>query len=610
MSQDDDLTVSESQPQATEIPLRLAALRAVMACNEWNAVVLPTGDPHVSEYPPAHWCSRAWFSGFSGSAGTLVVLPDRAVLWTDGRYTIQAAQQLAGTGIEVLIGSDPGCPKMEDWLCEKLGRGGRVVCDGRQISAEVGKRIRSVLESGGVELLLDLDPVAEAWQGRPVLPPGAAVVHAPEFAGESVAQKLEHVRERMVKQHATHYLVSSLDAVAWLLNIRGSDIPWTPLVLAYVLIGPEDVVCLLDERKCDEAVRTHLMEAGVSVHPYGTVRDVVAELPTDATLWAEPKRTCAWVFDAARCKVVDEADPVQALKAVKHELEIGHLRGCVERDSAAVAQFLCWVEGSLCAGEPVTELTAAAQLERIRQQDPRYVNRSFETIAAYGEHAALMHYGATATSDVALARAGFFLVDSGGQYLDGTTDVTRTHPCGELTEQQRRDYTLVLKGHIGLSRAVFLHGTTGSHLDILARGPLAREGLDYRCGTGHGVGYCLGVHEGPHCISGGTNSVKLEPGMIVTNEPGVYREGEYGIRIENMLLIREQRETPFGRFLAMEPLTCCPIDARPVVAELLSDEEREWLNAFNAECCRRLATRVDSETAAWMRQVSVEVCAG
>lgn len=607
MADQSEDVLASARPNAVVYRDRIEALRAAMRTARWDGVIIPTGDPHVSEYPPAHWRSRAWLSGFNGSAGTLVVLQDKAALWTDGRYYIQATQQLEGSGIGLQRASERGCPKPEAWLCEQLPTGTTVACDGRQLPVESAARMRKALAERGIELAVETDPLATLWPDRPPLPTGPAFVHDARFAGLSARDKLNLVRGDMAEQKATHYLVSSLDAVAWLLNIRGSDIPWTPLALAYVLVGPDRATCFIEAAKCPVSVSEHLEKAGVARACYGDIRTALAGLDPQAVLLLDPKRTCAALLDAVpkSCRVVESNDPVQTRKAVKNATELACQRESTERDCAAYAAFLAWVDEALAHGTVITERSAAARLEALRRNHANYLGGSFETIPAYGPHAALMHYAVTPDSDVAVEARGFLLVDAGSQYLDGTTDLTRTIACGPLSDRQRRDYTLVLKGHIALSRAVFRQGTTGSQLDILARGVLARDGLNYNCGTGHGVGFCLGVHEGPHSISQKENGEALEPGMVVTNEPGVYREGEYGIRIENTLLVVEHATTSDGRFLSFEPLSHCPIDLRPVMPELLTDEEVDWLGRYHAETFRRLAPRVEPATRAWL----VQACA-
>ena len=605
MSESNLAASGDVQPCVGSLRDELAAVRNAMQANAWGAVIFPTGDPHISEYPSQHWCTRAWVSGFTGSAGTLVVLRDCAALWTDGRYYIQATQQLASSGIDLQRAADLDCPKPEAWLCEKLAAGDRVVCDGRQLSAEIAETMRKALTRKEIALEINTDPLAgDLWRQRPPLPSFPAFVHNAEFVGQSVSEKLGRVRECMGEHGASHYLISSVDAVAWLLNIRGNDIPSTPVVLAYVLIAPGAVTCFIDAAKCPPVVDAHLEEAGVVRCGYDAVYGALATLERDSCVLLDPKRTCTWLREAIpeTCQVVDADDPVQKLKAVKNSTEVAHLRDATERDCAALAQFLAWFDGEMMGDGVLTERAAAEHLERLRCGHARYLGPSFETIPAFGEHGAVMHYSATLESDIPIERHSFFLLDTGSQYLDGTTDITRTIACGALSAQQKRDFTLVLKAHIAIARAVFVRGTTGPHLDILARGIMAREGLNYRCGTGHGIGYCLCVHEGPHGISNGNNTVPLEPGMLLTNEPGVYREGEYGIRLENTLLVREHATTDSGSFLAFEPVSYCPLDTRPVLGELLTDDEREWLNHYQAEACRRLSPRVDSETQKWLER--------
>lgn len=569
---------------------RLKRIRTAMRQQSLDAVILPTGDPHISEYPAEYWCTRAWISGFTGSAGTVVITKDTALLWTDGRYYIQAIEQLAGTTIGLQRGADHDCPRISDWLCDNLEAGNKVGYDGRQITAAGAKGMRNTLRKKNIELLLDVDPVAGVWNQRPALPEAEAFVHEESFCGQSVAEKLKQVRIEMHKKHATHYLISSLDAVAWLINIRGADIPYTPLVLAYVIVGVDSVTCFIDDAKCPPTVKDHFADSAITVRPYTDIATALAELKSNSLLLLDPKRTCAWLTEAVanKCEIDKESDIVQSIKAVKSDAEIAHIRKCTDRDCATVKEILDWIDQCLTDDIEISELSVSRQLDFLRSKNDYYIGPSFETISAYGEHAALMHYAVSEESNIIIENSGFLLVDTGGQYLDGTTDITRTVVCGTMTDQQRHDYTLVLKGHIALCCAVFLEGTCGPHLDILARGVVAKEGINYRCGTGHSVGYCLGVHEGPHGISNSSNMVALKPGMIVTNEPGVYREGLHGVRIENTMLVCEHSETEFGRFFAFEMLSFCPIDMRPVMEELLTDDEKVWIAEYHAETKKRL----------------------
>ncbi len=580
---------NRQQTTALIIKERLKRIRTAMQQQLLDAVILPTGDPHISEYPSEHWRTREWISGFTGSAGTVVITQDVALLWTDGRYYIQASQQLEDTTIELQRGADPDCPKISDWLCDNLEAGNKIGYDGRQITVDSAQNIRTTLKKKNIELLLDVDPVAGVWDQRPALPDAAAFVHEPQFCALSVSEKLKQVRIKMKDDGATHYLISSLDAVAWLLNIRGSDIPYTPLVLAYVIVSMDNVTCLIDTAKCPPAVMAHLSESDVTVHPYSNVGNLLRKLDSSSVLLLDQKRTCAWLHEtvAAGCHVTERPDIVQILKSIKSDQEIENIRRCTDRDCATVKEVLLWIDQCLTDNTEISERSVSRQLNLLREKNDNYIGPSFETIAAYGEHAAIIHYAVTAESDVKIKDSGFLLIDTGGQYLDGTTDITRTVACGTLTDQQRRDYTLVLKGHIALCRAVFLEGTCGPHLDILARGVLNKEGLNYNYGTGHSIGYCLGVHEGPHGISNSSNMIALKPGMLVTNEPGVYREGSHGIRIENTLLVCEHSETEFGKFLAFEILSYCPIDMRPVMEELLTDDEKAWLENYHAETAKK-----------------------
>lgn len=566
--------------------------------------MLPTADPHLSEYVSPRWQTRAWFSGFTGSAGTLVVTRDQAGLWTDGRYYLQAEQQLEGSGIVLFRSSDFGCPKYEVWLRDQLAVGSVVGADGAQFSVALAATLRDTLTPKRITLQLDGGPVDAAWAGRPALETHDVFLHDVRFCGRDTSAKLREVRAFLESRPAAAYVVSALDDVAWLLNLRGRDLEHTPVGTAYFLLTREQAVCFLALDHCPAGVRDELARHGVICAPYDEVWRAVGALPAGTAVLFDPQRTSARLRAAlpATCRCLEEPDPVQRLKAVKNAVECDNARQSIRRDCAAFARFQCWVTRAVAAGERVTERSAAARLESFRQPDARYLGPSFETIAAYGAHAAMMHYAATPETDAVLAPRGLLLVDAGGQYLDGTTDLTRTIPLGPLTDQERRDYTRVLQGHIALACARWLSSATGTQLDILARQALARDGLDYRCGTGHGVGFCLCVHEGPQAIANRASTVALEPGMLLTNEPGIYRTGAHGIRIENMMLVRSWETNEYGRFLEFETLSHCPIDLRPVQPELLSAAERAWLVAYQAETCRQLSPLVDDETRAWLEQ--------
>jgi len=584
---------------------RLRGLRAQMEARGLAAYVLPTADPHLSEYVPPRWQTRAWFSGFTGSAGTLVVTRDTAGLWTDGRYEIQAEQQLAGSGIALFRVSAPGCPKVEEWLRDTLPAGSCVGGDGAQFSVTLAAALRAALEPRQIILRLDGAPVDTVWRNRPALETRELFLHDIRFCGRDTSAKLRDLRAQLAARQVDAYMLSALDDVAWLLNVRGRDLTHTPVGTAFFLLTRGQAVCFLALDCCPDTVRAELARHGVSCAPYGDVWRAVGALPAGATVLYDPQRTSARLRAAlpAACRAVEDADPVQRLKAVKNGVELDNMRHAILRDCAAFARFQCWVSRAVAAGGTVTELSAAARLEALRRPDGRYLGPSFETIAAYGPHAAMMHYGATPETDARLEPHGLLLVDAGGQYLDGTTDLTRTIPLGVLPDQARREYTRVLQGHVGLARARWLRGATGTQLDILARGPLAQDGLDYRCGTGHGVGFCLCVHEGPQAIANRANPVALEPGMILTNEPGVYRAGVHGIRIENMMAVREWQSNACGRFLEFETLSRCPFDLRPVVPGLLTPVEREWLDAYQADTRRQLAPLVDDETRVWLDEI-------
>jgi Xaa-Pro aminopeptidase len=583
---------------------RLAALRRCMQDGDVAAVVLPCTGPHLSEHAPPHWRGCAWFSGFSGSTGTLVVTAGQTALWVDGRYTIQAEEETGGTGITLFQAVGNGCIKVEAWLRDLLPAGGRVVCDGGQISAARATAMRKVLDVSGLTLQFDPGFIDAAWPGRPGLPEVTACVHELRYCGKDTAAKLDELRDDMRREGASHYLLSSLDDVAWVLNLRGDDIPFIPVAIAGALINGENTTCFIRPGKCLPDVMAHLEAGGVDTVAYECIEDALGKLPEGATVMLDPERTCASLRHAVpeRCPVIEVSDPVERHKAVKNKAELRNMQQRLLDDCAVFARLLCRVETAVAEGRRVMETAVAQELEEMRSGVACYLGPSFKTTAAYGEHAAMMHYHAVPDTDCVLEPRGLFLLDAGGQYLDGTTDITRTIALGPTSEQERHDYTLVLKGHIALSRARFRHGVPGSSLDILARGPLWEEGINYDCGTGHGLGFCLCAHEGSYGIRMNGNSATLEPGMIVTNEPGIYRQGRHGVRTENVLLVVEQEQTDFGRFLGFQILTFCPIDTRPVLPELLSNEEIAWLDGYHAETRRLLTPLVDAATREWLER--------
>lgn len=593
---------------STPIPARIAALREAMAKHGIAACIVPTADPHLSEYLPAHWQAREWFSGFDGSAGTLIVTAREAGVWTDSRYFSQGEQQLAGTGIALMKQRVAHAPEHLTWLQQHLHQGDVVALAGDSVSVATQRQIERLLGSAGASLRVDLDLPGLAWRDRPALPRAPVYEHASTFTGASRAEKFEKLRNASRKQHATHHLVSSLDDVAWLTNLRGSDVECNPVFLAHLLVETSGQATLfVDRDKLTDAVVAALDADGIRIANYATLKDALGELKASDTLLFDPSRVVSDVLKAvdANVKRIEGPNPSTAFKAIKSEAELAHIRETMRHDGVALARAFRRLEERLAAGMTQTELDVDALLRDERSAQPNFIGESFATIAGYMENGALPHYRATPEAHNTLQRHGLLLVDSGGQYLGGTTDITRVLALGPTTSEQRRDATLVMKGMIALSRARFPKNASGPQLDALARAPLWASGMDYGHGTGHGVGYFLNVHEGPHGIRppvSGTTLVPLEPGMITSIEPGLYKPARHGIRHENLAVVVEAEQTEFGEFYAFETLTLCPFDRRALEPGLLSPDERAWLDDYHATVRAALAPLLDDADLAWLEK--------
>lgn len=566
---------------------RVEQLRELMKKNGMDFYIIPSSDPHMSEYLPARYKSRAWVSSFTGSAGTLVVGLEEAGLWTDGRYFIQAERQLKDTGIELYKMRVPNEITIIDFLKQRVSGTSTVGFDGRLLSESYVRQLR-----GNVlcNYIIDQDLVDELWSDRPELPKDKAFIHDIAYAGLSTLEKINQVKEKL---SADNYLIGSLDDICWLYNIRAFDISNNPVLVSYALLADKNYLFT------DVTKVSHLDLDGIEVLPYDEVTKVLAQVK--GSVYIDPARVNHYVasFIPKESKLVEGRNITTTLKAMKNQVEIKNLKNCQRKDGVAMTKFLHWMDQN----DGVTELEAEAKLLSFRKEQPDFIQNSFDYISAYKENAAMMHYKSTTESNALIEKKGYYLIDSGGQYMDGTTDITRTLPCGELTEEERIDYTLVLKGHIALSNAVFLEGTTGSKLDLLARQPIWKYNMDYKCGTGHGVGYLLNVHEGPHGFSMFPNTVALEPGMIITNEPGIYKENRHGIRIENTLLVKPYSEGEFGKFYHFETISYCPIDLRPVVKEMLTSEEVDWLNKYHEMVLNELKPFIQEEYD-WVKQIT------
>lgn len=584
-----------------ETATRLAALRAEMKRAGIQAVIIPQADPHMSEYIASHWQARRWLSGFSGSAGTLVVPAEgHARLWTDSRYFLQAAEQLEGTETELMKEGLPGTPSIKAWLAEELPAGAAVGVDAMLMSVGALRGLRTALKVRGIRLDTMFDALPAIWTDRPALPKCAVFVHDEQYAGLSAASKIAGALDGARAHGADALFVSALDQVAWLLNIRSRDVRYNPVATAYVYLGPEGNILFIDADKLDADVQAYLKSQGVETRPYTAVKAFIIGLSTQRRVLLDPASTAYGVLEAFGERAVEAMSPIAMPKACKNEVQIAGIREAMKRDGVALVHSLMELESRMAAGETVTEMDVAEILRRKRAEQPLFFDESFGTIAGYGPHGAIVHYEADEKSNATLRPEGLLLIDSGAQYLDGTTDITRTIALGTPTQQERADFTLVMKGHIALAQAVFPEGTCGTQLDALARQYLWQHGLSYLHGTGHGVGHFLNVHEGPQSVRLNYVPAPLTPGMVTSNEPGLYRAGVHGIRCENLVLTVPALDTEFGRFYRFETLTLFPFDTRLFATEMMTEAELAWVNAYNSRVYDALAPMLGKQAREWL----------
>ena len=575
---------------------RIEALRDVMRREGIDAFIFPSTDPHNGEYVPAHWEGRKWISGFNGSAGTAVVTMTDAALWTDSRYFIAAEEQLRGTGFRLMKERVEGTPSITRWLGMKLAtvQSPTVGVDGTVNSASsVASLITELRAEGGITVRTNFDPLALIWTDRPPVPQDKVSIHPLEYAGEPCHDKMARIRQQLKSMHAYGMLVSALDDIAWTLNLRGTDVHCNPVFVSYLLIDTKRATLFVDRAKLTPEVEAYLEAEGVAVAGYADVRRGL-ERYGEYNILMDDNETCYTLFNIPQCQKVVAPSPIPAMKAVKNLTEIEGFRRAMLRDGVALVKFMRWLRPAVEAGGQ-TEMSVDAKLTALRAAQELYRGLSFDTIAAYREHGAIVHYEATPETDAELRPEGLILIDSGAQYLDGTTDITRTVALGPVTDEERLVYTLVLKGHIQLELCKFPRGASGTQLDALARKDMWAYGYNYLHGTGHGVGSYLNVHEGPHQIRMEYKPAPLVEGMTVTDEPGIYLPGRFGVRTENTLLVVPYRETGFGRFLQFEPLTLCPIDTALVITDMLTGDEKAWLNAYHRTVFDRIAPLLDDE---------------
>lgn len=594
----------------TNIPERIAALREAMKQHKIDAYIIPTSDPHMSEYPADCWKYREWISGFTGSAGTVIITADKAGLWTDSRYFLQASTQLEGTGIELFKMMLPETPTIPEFLTHELKEGQTVGLNGETYSLADARSLEKALAEKEIKLNTNASLIDPIWKERPAIPEAPMFEMPVELSGKSTEDKLIDINKMLHKAGADCTILSALDEVAWTFNIRGTDVAYNPVVISYAFVSEKESVLFVNPKKIPAEIAEHLKKEGVTLADYGMLATFLSRLPEQTRVFIDSKRTNVAIYNALPKSsiLIEGTSPANHLKSIKNETEIKGFRNAVLKDGIAMTKFYFWLEKMLKAGEKVTELSAAAKLTALRSEQPQYVMDSFASISSYGPHGAVVHYSPTPETDTELKTDSLYLLDSGAQYLDGTTDITRTIAlCDEPSEQMKKDFTRALKGTIGIAKCKFPAGIRGCLIDAFARKALWDAGINYLHGTCHGIGHCLNVHEGPQSIRMEENPVILEPGMVMSDEPAIYRPGEYGIRTENMILIRKDSETEFGKFLGFETLTLCYIDTKLVIPSMLSVREHAWLNKYHQMVYDLVSPHLTEEEKAWLKEKTAEI---
>lgn len=583
-----------------DILARIGQLREAMRNSNIAATIIPQTDPHQSEYLSDHWQVRRWLSGFTGSAGDLVVTDSEAFIWADSRYWIQAAEQLAETSIGVMEDGKPDTPSIIQYLSSTLNPGDAVGIDGMLFNITTTANMQQALAAKEISLRVDFNPIDAFWLDRPALPENEVFIHKMEYCGEDASSKIERVMTRVAEQNADSVFISDLTEIAWTLNLRAGDVKCNPLVTSFLYLGPAGNTLFIDPKKINTEVAAYLSARNITTLPYGDTLKFLAALPNDEKVLVPTAQSAGALLPILGSRAVQGQSAVAMLKAIKNETQLQGIREAMKRDGVAMVHSLMDIEAAINAGQPLDEIGCADILLRNRQRSDMFFDLSFDTIAGFGPHGAIVHYSATPETSSTLSADNLLLIDSGANYFDGTTDITRTITLGNPTDAQRRDFTLVMKGHIAVAKAIYPEGTRGAQLDALARINLWKEGLSYLHGTGHGVGHFLTVHEGPQSIRLNDTLAPLTPGMITSNEPGLYREGEYGIRCENLVLTKEAFTTDFGRFYEFETLTLCPFDIQLFDTAIMTDDEIAWVNEYHQQVCKKLLPLLDAEAQEWL----------
>lgn len=588
------------------VPERLTALRALMDERGYDAYMVPTDDNHQSEYVGEHFKARAFITGFTGSAGTAVITKDAAGLWTDGRYFIQAEQQLSGSGVKLYKMGEPGVPTVEEFIADVLPEGGTLGFDGRVVAMGEGLALEEAAASKNASINYSEDLIDKIWADRPALSEEPAFALGEEYTGESTESKLKRIRESMKAAGADTHIIAALDDVCWTTNLRGNDIEFFPLLLSYAIITMDDMKLYIDERKLTDEMKANLVKDNISIHPYNAIYEDVKSLCPESTILVDSARLNYALYNnlPKEATVIDQTNPTVLMKAMKNDTEIKNIINAHKKDGVAMTRFMYWLKKNVGKIE-ITEISAAEKLEEFRKEQEGYLWQSFEPICGSGEHGAIVHYAATPETNIPVVTDGLFLTDTGGGYMEGSTDITRTFAFGKLSDRMVEDFTTVLLCNLRLARAVFMHGTCGYNLDILARMPAWERGINYNHGTGHGVGYLMNIHEAP---SGFRIAIRdrekapLEAGMVITDEPGIYIEGSHGIRTENELLVREGQKTEYGQFLYFEPITYVPIDLDAVNPDMMTKEDKEQLNEYHAKVYEIIAPQLNEEERQWLKE--------